>query len=154
MGGKVALWEYCGRSVPHATAAPRVSASDIVDTVIRHWFSDVYFALFPSAERGHKSQKTCSNICRVSLLRNPWCAKGPNHLNQERNKEIFILRLIPWISGSSTNNGHKEIMRFRRQPQNGQTISVTECHVGLLNVRILVNRVTGLDGTSWIGVVT
>ena len=37
MGGKVALWEYCGRSVPHATAAPHVSASDIVDTVIRHW---------------------------------------------------------------------------------------------------------------------
>jgi len=32
------LWEYCGRSVPHATAAPHVSASDIVDTVIRHWF--------------------------------------------------------------------------------------------------------------------
>jgi len=31
---------------------------------------------------------------------------------------------------------------------------VTECHVGLLNVRILVIRVMRVYGTSWIRVVT
>lgn len=66
----------------------------------------------------------------VSLLRNPWCAQGLNHLNHETNEETSILRLILWISGSSANHGHNEILRFRRQLQNG--LLREQCHVDLL----------------------
>jgi hypothetical protein len=70
---------------------------------------DVSFALLPSPVRG---QKTCNNIPQVCLLWNPWFAQGLNHLNHERNEETSMLRLKTCISGSSTNNEHKEIMLF------------------------------------------